>query len=114
MNLGVISSNEDLRSIYSSCDAYLFPSRVEAFGKTVLESILCGTPVVCFDSSGPAEIVKHNQTGYLCKSFETDSLVKGIEVSASMRISDDVLKETAQYYSVERIVQEIKKLYLSI
>lgn len=113
-NLGVIRSNEELCAIYSSCDAYLFPSRLEAFGKTVLESILCGTPVVCFDSSGPAEIVKHNRTGYICKSFETDSLIKGIVATTSMKIDEDIRYETAKYYSVKRIVQETKKLYLSI
>lgn len=114
LNLGVINSNNELRRIYSSCDVYLFPSLIEAFGKTVLESILCGTPVVCFDNSGPSEIVQHNQTGYLCKSFDTHSLVKGIKASASLSISQDMLDDITHYYSVSRIVKEIKQLYQTL
>ena len=114
LNLGVISSNVNLRKIYSSCDVYLFPSLLEAFGKTVLESILCGTPVVCFDNSGPAEIVKHNETGYISKSFVTESLIEGIEASASMSIPEDIRNKTAKFYGVERIAHETNNLYHSI
>lgn len=114
LNLGIIVSNTDLRKVYSSCDVYLFPSLLEAFGKTVVESILCGTPVVCFDNSGPAEIVKHNQTGYISKSFLTESLIEGIEASVSMTISEEIRNNTAEFYGVERIAHLTNNLYQSI
>lgn len=39
--------DDDLPSIYSACDLTLMPSLSEGFGLTVLESLACGTPVLC-------------------------------------------------------------------
>ncbi len=42
-----------LRTIYSSCDAWLFSSRSEGFGLPILEAMACRTPVVA-TPAGPA------------------------------------------------------------
>ena len=44
-----------------------FP-RQEAYGKTIVESMACGVPSVCFGSTGSAEIIDHLSTGYVAKS----------------------------------------------
>jgi len=36
----------DIRKIYSRCDAYLFTSSVEGFGLPILEAMACRTPVI--------------------------------------------------------------------
>ena len=38
----------------------------------------CGTPVVCFDATGPKDIVDHKITGYKASPFESKDLAKGI------------------------------------
>lgn len=39
----------------------------------------CGTPVVCFDATGPADVVEHRVTGYKAKPFDPSDLQAGIE-----------------------------------
>lgn len=39
-------SDEDLRSLYSSCQAFVYPSLYEGFGLPPLEAMACGAPVI--------------------------------------------------------------------
>lgn len=77
-SLGFLSDTSSLRLAYSAADVFVAPSREEAFGKTLAESLACGTPVVCFDATGPADIVRHQRNGYKAKPYEAASLVDGI------------------------------------
>lgn len=76
--LGPIDDDQKLTSLYSAANVMVVPSLQEAFGKTVIEAMACGTPVVAFDSGGPADIIEHARTGYLAKSFEAEDLARGI------------------------------------
>jgi glycosyltransferase involved in cell wall biosynthesis len=46
-----------LRQAYASCDAWLFPSREEGFGLTVLEAMACHTPVIGAPAGAAPEIL---------------------------------------------------------
>ncbi len=39
-------SDEDLRALYSSCQAFIYPSVYEGFGLPPLEAMACGAPVI--------------------------------------------------------------------
>jgi glycosyltransferase involved in cell wall biosynthesis len=78
-NLGLINDDVLLAKVYSLSDVYLTTAIQEAFGKTVVESMACGTPVVCFDNSGPSDLVTHKKEGYLAKAFSTIDVADGIE-----------------------------------
>ena len=78
-NLGFINNDVLLAKIYSVSDVFVTTAIQEAFGKTVVESMSCKTPVVCFDNSGPADLVNHKKNGYLAKSFSTIDIAYGIE-----------------------------------
>ena len=116
-NLGFIESNEVLRMVYSAADVFVAPSRMEAFGKTVAESLSCGTPVVCFDSAGPGEIVHHKVTGYKAKPFESYDLAAGIKwvLSLSTNEVQSLRKEASRRalskYDPARIATEYTDLY---
>lgn len=77
--LGRIDDDSRLAQLYTAADVMVVPSIEEAFGKTLVESMACETPVVAFDGTGPADIVAHRETGYLAKPFEEADLAAGIE-----------------------------------
>jgi glycosyltransferase involved in cell wall biosynthesis len=76
--LGHINDDRRLAALYAAADVMVVPSLQEAFGKTVIEAMACGTPVVAFDGTGPADIITHRKTGYLAKPFDARDLATGI------------------------------------
>lgn len=66
-NLGVVPDSE-LADILAGAEATIFPGIAEFFGYVVAESLACGTPVVAFDSGGPAQMVVSGETGVLVNS----------------------------------------------
>ncbi|WP_300039366.1 glycosyltransferase family 4 protein [uncultured Roseobacter sp.] len=46
-----------LAEVYSSCDAWLFPSRIEGFGLPILEAMACRTPVISTPVGAAPELV---------------------------------------------------------
>lgn len=64
---------------YAAADVFAMPSMEDNLPLTVLESLSCATPVVCFDIGGMLDIMEHRETGYLAKSFDVEDLARGIE-----------------------------------
>jgi glycosyltransferase involved in cell wall biosynthesis len=56
---------EDQDLIYSNLDVLLNCSVMEGFGRTIVEAMNRGIPVIANASGGPLEIIEHNQTGLL-------------------------------------------------
>ncbi|HEY1722424.1 MAG TPA: glycosyltransferase family 4 protein [Magnetospirillaceae bacterium] len=75
---GHINDDAALAELYSAADVAVIPSLEEAFGKTVIEAMACGTPVVAFDYGGPRDIIDHCVDGYLAAPFSPADLAAGI------------------------------------
>jgi len=78
-SFGFVHDTVTLRLLYSAADIFVAPSLMDAFGKTLVESLACGTPVVCFDATGPKTIVDHKQNGYKAVPYDPEDLRRGIE-----------------------------------
>lgn len=78
-DLGIIKDDGEIVEAYSAADVFVAPSLQEAFGKTLIEAMSCQTPVVAFNATGPADIVAHQETGYLAEPFSSASLASGID-----------------------------------
>ncbi|MDR2896642.1 MAG: glycosyltransferase [Propionibacteriaceae bacterium] len=57
---GFTGSQHSLRDAYQGADISLSPSPTESFGLAALESLACGTPVVCANRGGVRELVDAN------------------------------------------------------
>lgn len=77
-HVGFVDDSAMLRGLYSAADVFVAPSIQEAFGKTLVESMSCGTPVVAFDATGPKDVVTHKLDGYLAIPFSPPDLAAGI------------------------------------
>ncbi len=75
--LGFVDDNT-ICSVYSASNVFLMTSTMEAFGKTVVESLACGTPVICLEGTGPSEIVSHMKDGYIASANSVTSIINGL------------------------------------
>lgn len=83
LNFGFLHDIVSMQLLYSSADVFVAPSIIDAFGKTLVESMACGTPVVCFDATGPRDIVDHLVNGYKAEPFDSVDLAAGIDWAAN-------------------------------
>lgn len=119
-SLGFLADDVSLRLAYSAADVFIAPSRMEAFGKTLVEAMACGTPVVCFDATGPKDIVEHEVTGYKARPFEPSELARGIEWVLSRSAEEGkTLQERARQRAVERFdvrvaARKYRELYTNL
>ena len=61
-----------LPSLYSACQAFVYPSWFEGFGFPVLEAMACGAPVICSNTSSIPEIA--GDVGLLTPPGDIDGL----------------------------------------
>lgn len=78
-SFGYLYDTVSLRLVYSCADVFVAPSLMDAFGKTLAEAMACKTPVVCFDATGPKDIVTHKVDGYKALPYESEDLAHGVE-----------------------------------
>lgn len=55
----------DPLSFLAGCDLMIAPAADEAFGRTLIEAMLAGTPVIAADAGGHREIVRSGSNGFL-------------------------------------------------
>lgn len=68
--------DEDLPLAYQAADLMVMPSQsLEGFGLTLLESLACGTPVLCTPVGGMPEVVEALSPDLVTRSVETDAIV---------------------------------------
>lgn len=116
-NLGFLADLIALRLAYSAADVFIAPSRADAFGKTLVEAMSCGTPVACFDATGPRDIVEHQSNGYRAKPFSASDLASGIEWILGrtpddyQRLCDNARMRAEQRFDSRVIAEQYVALY---
>ncbi len=74
----------DIERVYAAADVYVHTALGEAFGRTVVEALACGLPVVAYRDGGPAEIVEDGVSGVLVEPADASALG-----AAARRLLDD-------------------------
>jgi glycosyltransferase involved in cell wall biosynthesis len=69
--LGYVS-DEDLVSLYSSCQCFVFPSWHEGFGLPALEAMTCGAAVIGADAASLPEVIGREEA--LFDPFDVDAI----------------------------------------
>lgn len=78
-NLKAVGFVEDLRPIYKQFDIYVQPSLSEGLGKSIVECMLNGIPVIATKSGGPEELIIDQESGLLIDKKSSDQLGKAIQ-----------------------------------
>ena len=78
IQLGQIKDEHLMSVAYSAADVFIIPSLMDNLPNTVLESLMCGTPVIGFPVGGIPEIVQNNFNGIVAEEVSVDALVGAI------------------------------------
>jgi glycosyltransferase involved in cell wall biosynthesis len=61
-----VKFGEELSAAYAEADVFVFPSKTDTFGNTILEALSSGVPVAAYPVMGPIDIIgDHPQAGAL-------------------------------------------------
>jgi glycosyltransferase involved in cell wall biosynthesis len=77
--LGRIEDEDTMAKAYSAADAFIIPSLEDNLPNTMIESLMCGTPVIGFPVGGIAETIEDGVNGYLCDEISVNALEKTIK-----------------------------------
>jgi len=67
-----------LARFLNAADLVVLPSVAEQFGQVLVEGMACGRPPIAVDAFGPAEIVRHGETGWLVEPDDPISLANAL------------------------------------
>lgn len=111
IHFGKINTSK-LCELYNAADVFIGPSIAEGMGKTFLEAQLCGIPVVCFDKTGPVDIVKHKETGYIAKFKDDYDLLEGLKFCLNTKINREFIRAlSVKKFNINTIAKQYIKIY---
>jgi glycosyltransferase involved in cell wall biosynthesis len=101
---------EELRDYLSAADLYVFPSRADAFGISILEAMACGLPVVAARSRGVPDIFSEGEAhgGCVVPPGDAESLIESIasllmDRARLQKMGRASLERATSEYSVDRV-----------
>ena len=92
--------DDELRALYSSCQAFIYPSLYEGFGLPPLEAMACGAPVLASRISALEETL--GDAAILIDPADVDGLARGIidlleNEARRLAFKSDGLRHAAQF-----------------
>jgi len=92
-------------------DVFALSSRREGLPTALVEAMACGCPVVATDCrSGPREVLADGRYGPLVPVEGPDALAVGIQQVLRQPVSSATLRERAEDYAVETVLDEYERL----
>jgi glycosyltransferase involved in cell wall biosynthesis len=109
----------DTRRFLQNLDVFVFSSRVETFGLTLLEAMACGLPVIATNIPPLSEIVINGKTGFTVTPNDPKSLAEKLnrlikEKKLRKKMGSAGRKRVEEFYSMERITREMIKRYTDL
>jgi L-malate glycosyltransferase len=106
-------SKYEIVEILDKTHSFVFPSRFETFGVSVIEAMARGCPVIVTSSGGPEQIV-HTESGIIIQPENENELVTALR-DMGRNFSRYDLKEISaccmDQYGGERFIQHMEEVY---
>jgi glycosyltransferase involved in cell wall biosynthesis len=71
-----LGDRADVRALLSRCEILVSASLHESFGRTLIEAMALGVPVVATKSGGPEEIIEDGKSGFLVATGDAGALAE--------------------------------------
>lgn len=112
---GYVPEN-DMPSLYATCDVFCYPSTWEGFGLTPAEAQASAKPVIAFDNCAIPEVVKSGETGILVRSKDHVALGKAIvkllkDSELRQRMGQEGRRRVQRLFSWDLAVEKTIEVY---
>jgi glycosyltransferase involved in cell wall biosynthesis len=111
-----LGEREDVPELMRALDMLLLPSREEPFGRTLIEAMALGVPVLATNVGGPSEIIENGREGYLLSPSEPEAWSRAVrtiaerpELRREMGLAGR--RRVEQAFTVERHVAAMLSVY---
>ncbi len=107
----------DVPQVMAALDVLVVPSTSpEPFGRTILEAMASGTPVIATAHGGPLDIIEEGKTGLLVPPGDPAALAVAIiqmaeEPEWRKRMGDAGRSEVLEKYTLDRYVDRVLEVY---
>lgn len=110
----------DVMSVFAASDLLLFNSDADAFGRTPLEAMAAGLPVVASVAyGGTSELIAHGRNGVLLERHDEDALAEHVQTllrSPSRRatIAHEGLRTVRREYGIDRFLHAYRTIFENV
>jgi glycosyltransferase involved in cell wall biosynthesis len=107
--------DEEIRELYSACDAFVFPNEHQTWGLAVLEAMACGCPVLVSRGAGVHEVLEDGFTASLFPPRSPDILADKIEaIVCDSKVRNGIARNgmtlVHEKYNWERFADQIASI----
>lgn len=108
---------EDIPAVLAEADAFVLPSRSEAFPNGAIEAMAAGLPVIASAVGGLLDLIDDGETGVLVKPDDPVALADAIEAlvvspDRAAEIGAAAREQVTRRYGFDRMVRAFEDLYL--
>jgi L-malate glycosyltransferase len=109
-------ARKDVALLMQSLDLLVVNSKVEPFGLVALEAMACGVPVLSTASGGTAELIRHDENGWLVPVGDEAALAMAMinlveNPSRLKRLADQGRRDIRQSFGAARYIADLHSLY---
>ena len=116
--VGYVSDTNELVSLYNLASVMVVPSLNENLSCAIMESLSCGIPVVAFGIGGNADMIEHQENGYIAREKDDADLANGIlwclQHNDEIDLSHNARQKVLDNYTPEKVCRQYVELYQSM
>jgi glycosyltransferase involved in cell wall biosynthesis len=106
-----LGEREDVERIIAGLDVLLVPSTEEPFGRSVIEALAMGVPVVATENGGPAEVIRRGIDGVLLPPDDLGSWARAVVAMAQRGRQLESREYVLGRFTPERHAAEVISVY---
>ena len=108
---GSVENTKLMSLVYSASDMFVNPTTQESFGKTTVEALMCGVPVVTTKEGVAPEII-NDTNGYIIDDLNPQTIADAITYVSDKKYDRERIREAAKVlFDPQTIANEYIKLY---
>ena len=102
---------EDLINYMNAADVFCLPSKNEGTPNVIIESLLCGTPVVASNVGGIPDVIKQGENGYLFNPLMVEELKNQLLESLNRNWDRQKIRNSVERFYNSEVIKEYHELY---